>query len=550
MAAIPPKFFDTRRGRVFLENLTAYLFIFPAALIIFVFGLFPVAFAFFVSLYRWRRFPDEYLGLENYYKALGGFAYVLFFFSALGILVYAGVLIYRLWRNTRSEKIGLGFLIPALVNTAALVFFIDWFFKALPYVLDVPRRLPRGKVETSVFLDEFFNSYTFENIPDIGNRMLVAAALGILLSGVFLRIIRVKNGLDVLLRMTFIVVAIVAGAWLLRLTINEIDKTVQVVEATGSDLPIWSQIIFIGLGTILLAVAYGIWAKAVKQDEDRRFWLLGLLALLLLVGGYLLIVYVPQSIKTMDDDLEQGFWVTVLYVIGTVPFQLAGGLGLAYLLFSIRNGRSLFRVIYFLPYITPFAATAVIFSTLFSHREQSPINRMLAFFGVDAQKWLLEPKPIFELIAGRDLPQIIEGPGLALVVIIIWSIWTYLGYDTVIFMAGLGNISPEYYEAARIDGASGWAIFRHITLPLLSPTTFFLSLIAIIGTFQAFTQMWILRRPAAFDAVDTVGVYLFETVSERAEYGYGSAMAFVLFGVILVITIFQNRILSNRVFYG
>ena len=129
--------------------------------------------------------------------------------------------------------------------------------------------------------------------------------------------------------------------------------------------------------------------------------------------------------------------------------------------------------------------------------------------------------------------------------------WTYIGYDAAVFIAGLGTIPNELYEAARIDGATGWSVFRHITLPLLSPTTFFLSLIAIIGTFQAFTQIWIMRTPASQRSVDTLGVYIFETVrTGDPNMGYGSAVSFVLFGVILLMTIFQNRYLGNKVFYG
>ena len=133
----------------------------------------------------------------------------------------------------------------------------------------------------------------------------------------------------------------------------------------------------------------------------------------------------------------------------------------------------------------------------------------------------------------------------------LYTTWTYIGYDAVVFLAGLGNVPPELYEVARIDGASSWTLFRHITLPLLSPTTFFLSLIAVIGTFQAFTQIWIMRTPAAQSSVDTMGVYIFRVVQDTdPNLGYGSAMAFVLFAVILLLTIFQNRIMGSRVFYG
>jgi multiple sugar transport system permease protein len=192
-----------------------------------------------------------------------------------------------------------------------------------------------------------------------------------------------------------------------------------------------------------------------------------------------------------------------------------------------------------------------VFALIFSFRPESIANHVLEVFGIPPQKWLTEPIGIFTLIFGPNTPSILTGPSLALIVIMLYTTWTYIGYDAVVFLAGLGNVSPELYEAARIDGASGWSIFRYITLPLLSPTTFFLSLIAIIGTFQAFTQIWILRTPASQRAVDTLGVHIFETVrSTDPNMGYGSAMAFVLFGVILLLTVVQNRIAGSRVFYG
>ena len=155
---------------------------------------------------------------------------------------------------------------------------------------------------------------------------------------------------------------------------------------------------------------------------------------------------------------------------------------------------------------------------------------MLALVGIEPQRWILERTTIGGLLG---LPDFLAGPALALVVIMIYSTWTYIGYDAVIFLAGLGNIPGELYEAARIDGASGWRIFRHITLPLLSPTVFFLSLVAIIGTFQAFTQIWILRTGAVGNRVNTASVYIFDELQNSNRYGYASSMAFVLFALIL-----------------
>jgi multiple sugar transport system permease protein len=172
--------------------------------------------------------------------------------------------------------------------------------------------------------------------------------------------------------------------------------------------------------------------------------------------------------------------------------------------------------------------------------------------GIDTQTWLLQPTGIFRLIFGEGVPDALVGPGLALVVIIIYNIWVYAGYSTVIFLAGLGNIPGELYEAARIDGASSWHQFRYVTLPLLSPTTFFLMLIATIGTFQAFTQVFLMRRPGAYTAVDTINIYIYEEIRDAAnpDYAYGAAMAFVLFAVILALTLIQNRVIGRKVFYG
>ncbi|MFP4323043.1 MAG: ABC transporter permease subunit [Anaerolineales bacterium] len=546
------KYWNPRQRRVLREYLTAYLFILPASLIIFVFGLFPVAFAFFVSLHDWRRFPDEYLGMDNYAEALGGFGYVLFVWIGVGLLVYAGAVLWPFLRRTilAKQTEGAALLLPGVAWGVACATLIHYIFTLLIRVLDVPNRMPRGlQRDRSLFIDEFLNSFTFPEVIDGGNALLMSLILAGLTSLVLLRI-RHADIIGDLLRVAGATLAIIGGVWLLWLTWQAGDAAVQAAREDGENLPIWSYIVFISLGALLLWLAFWLWQRGVQAESDRRFVLLVAGALAAAVAGYILIAELPPALAEADDDLLQGFWVTVLYVLGTVPFQLGIGLGLAYLLFHVRRGKAGFRIVYFLPYITPFAATAIVFSTFFSRRADSPINRIVGLVGIEEQKWLSEPTPINELILGTDLPQLLEGPGLALVVIMLSSTWTYIGYDVVIFMAGLGNIPNEYYEAARIDGASGWRVFRHITLPLLSPTTFFLSLIAIIGTFQAFTQIWMMRQPAADDAVDTVGVYLFETVSARTDLGYGSAMAFVLFGAILLLTIFQNRVLGRRVFYG
>jgi multiple sugar transport system permease protein len=212
----------------------------------------------------------------------------------------------------------------------------------------------------------------------------------------------------------------------------------------------------------------------------------------------------------------------------------------------------LYRLIYFLPYITPTVAAAAIFRVFFSARPSAPINNLLSQFGIDPLLWLAEPKGIVELIAGPDasLPGWAVGPSLALVVIIIYNIWSYVGYDTVIFLAGLGGIPSELYEAAAIDGAGRWAQFRNITLPLLSPTTYFLTLLAIIGTFKAFNHVWVLRFAAALGTTDTASIVIFTEFNRNTRYGYAASLSLVLLGVILVLTVINNRVAEERVFYG
>ena len=122
----------------------------------------------------------------------------------------------------------------------------------------------------------------------------------------------------------------------------------------------------------------------------------------------------------------------------------------------------------------------------------------------------------------------------------------------VIYLAGLANIPPELAEAAEIDGADRWGVFRHVTFPLLSPTTYFLSLIAIMGTFKAFNMLWLLRQSVGtgLGSLNTISVVIFDQFFVRTRYGYASALAFVLFAIILALTVFNNRVQGSRVFYG
>ena len=173
--------------------------------------------------------------------------------------------------------------------------------------------------------------------------------------------------------------------------------------------------------------------------------------------------------------------------------------------------------------------------------------------GIHGFKWLEEPKGIFLLLSetfGFSLPKMFQGPSLALVAVIIFSVWKSLGYNIIIFMTGLKNIPDELYEAAQIDGASSWQQFRYITWPMLSPTTFYILLMSTIGTFQAFNQIYIMTEGGPLNTTKVIVFYLYEQAFDSHRMGYASAISLVLFLIILALTLIQRRIAEKRVFYG
>jgi multiple sugar transport system permease protein len=244
--------------------------------------------------------------------------------------------------------------------------------------------------------------------------------------------------------------------------------------------------------------------------------------------------------------------VTVWYSLLSVPIQLAIALVLAYLLFQNIRGKSIYRVLFFMPYITSTVASAAVWAFLYNP-DKGLINGALNALGIEGLKWLGEPRGIFDLMAssaGIHLPEWAGGPSLALTSIIIYTTWVFVGYDTTIFLAGLGNIPNELYEAARIDGANGWQLFRRITVPLLSPTTFFLLIYTVIGTFKAFNHIYVMTLGGPGNATTTTAIMIFKQMYEFTRYGYSAALSFILFIVILSLTIVQNRVAGSRVVYS
>jgi len=528
--------------------------IFPATFLVFLFGIFPVGFALYVSVNKWRLKRTGFIGMENYTDAIGSLAYVALFGLAVGSLIFAYLQFKKIREqaneyNERPWHLAL----PGAALALAVASFVRWTVLLLPEVLGIADKIVGQEKTAELFrrlLGEAFRAAGV--LPAFWLTMGLLGA-GILLEEIFRRTWRNKRNLGYQAQFSILFLAVGIGVLLFWFTYTEASLAYLEAIETGTDTDIWAQIITISSGVLLFVLAWFVWRSAKRAESDRGFIFKLLAAVMMLGGGWLLIAELPIVIAAGDKDVWSGLVITVFYSLGTVPFQLAISLFLAILLFQKLRGSEALRMLFFLPYVTPAVASAAVFKQIFGARQQSLINQLFLALGLEPQRWLQEPNGVFGLIAesmGMDLPGWMAGPSLALVVIMIYSIWVYVGYDTVIYLAGLGNISQELIEAAEIDGAGRWQVFRNIIFPLLSPTTYFLSLIAIIGTFKAFNHIWIMRHELSVGSVNTFSITIFLEFFEKVRYGYASALAFVLFAIILGLTLLNNRIQGSRVFYG
>ena len=544
--------FSGANSRKLREYLTGYLFIAPAVILIFIFGIFPVGFALYVSVHKWRLKQGGFIGLKNYVSGVGNLAYLAAFILAL--LAFAGV--YLLVRGKQKEGVAGKqwlHLVPGFVQSLAVLAMVRWIVIFLPEFLGIADKL-RGLERTQeVFLRLLGEALWAEQVSSAFTIFAALAVGGLILGWVAHQYIGNRKTFQHQSRFALAWTALAIGGILIWFTFKEITAVYASALEAGTDPGIWPQVVTIGSGFILVGLAWLFWKSAEKRVGSKVFWWRILAAFVLMVGGWLLIGEIPTVLAMGDPDLWKGLKVTVYFSMFTVPFQLAISLFLSVLLFQKIWGSNAFRILYFLPYVTPAVASAAIFRQIFSARETAPANLLLKSLGAEPLRWLYEPDGVFSIIAngiGLQWPEWAAGPSLALTVIILHSIWTYVGYDTVIYLAGLGNISKELIDAAAVDGANKWETFWHIIFPLLSPTTYFLSLIAIIGTFKAFGTIWIFRDSLALGTTDTFSVTIFIEFFEKLRYGYASALSFVLFAIILMLTLVNNRVQGSKVFYG
>jgi multiple sugar transport system permease protein len=231
-----------------------------------------------------------------------------------------------------------------------------------------------------------------------------------------------------------------------------------------------------------------------------------------------------------DETFRISTWNTLYYALGTVPITLVFSLGLAILLNAKIRGRNVFRAILFFPYIASLVAVAVVWNMIF-HPSMGPINHFLMNLGI-------ENPPRWSASTTWAMPTVIMA-----------SIWKNMGYYMVIYLAALQGIPRILYEAAEIDGASKWHQFWKITVPMLTPATFFVSIMLTIYCFKVFDLIFVMTAGGPGRATNVLVYQIYQSAFVHFNYGYSSAIAMVLFAIVLVITIVQFRMEKKWVSY-
>lgn len=243
-------------------------------------------------------------------------------------------------------------------------------------------------------------------------------------------------------------------------------------------------------------------------------------------------IWLENYITLWQSDLFwEVVWNTLYFILLAVPLSVVASLALALAANTGLRGIVFFRTAYFLPVVSSMIAVALVWSWIYNP-EYGLLNYLLdLFFGIRGPAWL-------------------DSTSWALPAMVIVTVWKGLGYSMVIFLAGLQNIPQDLYHAATIDGAGVWKKFRHITLPMLSPTTFFVVVITLINSFQVFEQTYVLTKGGPANSTLTMSYYIYQNAFQFFQMGKAAALSYVLFAAIFVVTFIQFRIQKRWVFYG
>lgn len=230
-----------------------------------------------------------------------------------------------------------------------------------------------------------------------------------------------------------------------------------------------------------------------------------------------------------DPDMWTAVRNTLVYTVIYVPCSIILALLLAVVLNKVA-GKLIYRAVFFLPQIVTSVGIAVVWSWIYQP-QFGILNMVLRFFGFEGREWL------------RD-------PSTAMGAVIVMSIWWGLGYNIVLFLAGLQNVPSTYIDAAKIDGATSKDIFLHITVPLISPTTLLVTITTMIDSFQVFDQMFLLTNGGPAKSTYTIALHIYQTAFSEYEMGQASTISLFLFVVIVAISALQFKLSNKWVHYG
>ena len=238
-----------------------------------------------------------------------------------------------------------------------------------------------------------------------------------------------------------------------------------------------------------------------------------------------------QNFKAVFTDPDTGIAIknTLVYSVIYVPCSIVLSLGLAMLL-NKAWGKMFYRAVFFLPQIVTSVGIAGVWSWIYQP-QFGILNMILRFFGIEGKEWL------------RD-------PSTAMGAVIVMSIWWGLGYNIVLFLAGLQNVPRTYVEAAKIDGANERQVFFNITVPLISPTTLLVTITTMINAFQVFDQMFLLTSGGPAKKTYTMAIHIYQTAFKSYELGKASTAALILFFVVVAVSVIQFKLSDKWVHYG
>jgi len=225
-----------------------------------------------------------------------------------------------------------------------------------------------------------------------------------------------------------------------------------------------------------------------------------------------------RAMVTTDPVFWRVLGNTAFFTVAYTALNLVLAVALAVWLQHLGSWAPFFRVLFFVPVVVPMVANALMWRLMLD--DTGVVNSALSVIGIDGPSWLGDPK-------------------LAMASLIAMSIWAGIGYNVVVLSAGLNNINRSVLEAAKIDGANGWKLFGRVVFPLLSPSIFFCTIMTVIGAFKVFTQPFMLTNGGPGDATNTLVLYLYRQGFSFNDLGYASALAWVLFVFVMLITALQ-----------